>query len=98
AFCEENVVALDQASTLLQKARRIHVMGARSCLALGFFFHYASQLFTDKVLLHQGIADTLQDSLRFIESTDVLVAFTFEPYSKRMNRELRLAQQKKVPV
>jgi DNA-binding MurR/RpiR family transcriptional regulator len=51
AFSAANLEAIETAAAALRGARRVYLLGARSCLALTHAFGYAAQLFDDKVTL-----------------------------------------------
>ncbi len=91
AFSERNIDAIAQAAELLRHAPRVHLLGARSCVSLTHFFCYVSQLFNDKVLPSVGLGDTLQDSMRFVRTGDVVLAATFDPYTSVVGSALRKA-------
>jgi DNA-binding MurR/RpiR family transcriptional regulator len=91
AFSDNNIAGIGQAAELLRAASRVHLLGARSCVSLTCFFAYASQIFSDKVTPHVGQGDTLLDGLRFVKKGDVVLAATFEPYTKVVGSGLRKA-------
>jgi DNA-binding MurR/RpiR family transcriptional regulator len=91
AYSESNLDGITQAAELLSTTRRVFLLGSRSCVSLTLFFNYASQLFSDKVSLHAGLAEALNDGLRFMKKNDVVLAFTFEPYTRIIGDELRKA-------
>lgn len=91
AFSDANIAGIRQAAELLRGASRVHLLGARSCVSLTYFFAYASQIFSDKVTPHVGLGDTLLDGLRFVRKGDVVLAATFEPYTKVVGNRLRKA-------
>lgn len=84
AFSPANLVALEVAADALCSARRVYLLGARSCLALTHAFGYAAQLFDDKVTLCSGAGNTLADPLRFCGEADVVIAVTFDPYTREV--------------
>lgn len=91
AFSGSNIEGIARAAELLRAASRVHLLGARSCVSLTYFFAYASQIFSDKVTPHVGLGDTLLDGLRFVKKGDVVLAATFEPYTKVVGNRLRKA-------
>lgn len=91
AFTEQNVDAIDRAAQLLAHARRVYLLGSRSCVSLTHFLHYASQLFCDKVASGPAAGGGPADALRFLRKGDVVVAFTFEPYARDIGDALQAA-------
>lgn len=94
AFSAANLAALDTVAAALCKARRVYLLGARSCLALTHAFGYAAQLFDDKVTLCAGNGNTLADPLRFCkggEGGDIVIAVTFDPYTREVVEAMQYA-------
>ena len=91
AFSPTNLVALEAAADALCAARRVYLLGARSCLALTHAFGYAAQLFDDKVTLCSGAGNTLADPLRFCGEGDVVIAVTFDPYTREVIEAMQYA-------
>jgi len=91
AFSPANVAALDTVAAALCKARRVYLLGARSCLALTHAFGYAAQLFDDKVTLCAGSGNTLADPLRFCGDGDIVIAVTFDPYTREVIEAMQYA-------
>ncbi|KMW45080.1 MurR/RpiR family transcriptional regulator [Ralstonia insidiosa] len=91
AFSPTNLVALEAAADALCSARRVYLLGARSCLALTHAFGYAAQLFDDKVTLCSGAGNTLADPLRFSGEADVVIAVTFDPYTREVIEAMQYA-------
>lgn len=75
----ETLIAV--AATLAQ-ARRVYVMGLRSCFALAHYFHYTYGLVNGNARLVDGAGGTFLDSLRGVGAGDVLLAFSFRPYAR----------------
>ena len=91
AFSPANLAALDMVAAALCKARRVYLLGARSCLALTHAFGYAAQLFDDKVTLCTGSGNTLADPLRFCGTDDIVIAVTFDPYTREVIEAMQYA-------
>ncbi|MDB0577852.1 MurR/RpiR family transcriptional regulator [Ralstonia solanacearum] len=84
AFAPANLAALETVADGLCVARRVFLLGARSCLALTHAFGYAAQLFDDKVTVCAGHGNTLADPLRFCGGDDIVIAVTFDPYTREV--------------
>lgn len=91
AFSAANVAALETVAAALCTARRVYLLGARSCLALTHAFGYAAQLFDDKVTVCAGTGNTLADPLRFCGPGDIVVAVTFDPYTREVIEAMQYA-------
>ncbi|CAG2146043.1 MurR/RpiR family transcriptional regulator [Ralstonia mannitolilytica] len=91
AFSAANMVSLETVAAALCAARRVYLLGARSCLALTHAFGYAAQLFDDKVTLCAGSGNTLADPLRFCGEGDIVIAVTFDPYTREVVEAMQYA-------
>ena len=76
---------------LLAAARRIYVVGLRSCFPVAFYFHYACRMFRDQVMLLEGRGGTFVDDLRDFAPDDVMFAVSFEPYALETVRATQYA-------
>lgn len=85
---------LDAAARLLHSARRIHPFAARSGVALAHTFCYIAQLFDDRIVPIYGIGDTLNDGLRHVGPEDVVLAMTFDPYTRPVVEGLYCAHER----
>lgn len=93
-FSSANLAVLDTVAAELCRARRVYLVGARSCLALTHAFGYAAQLFDDKVTLCSGAGNTLADPLRFCEARDIVIAVTFDPYTREVVEAMQYAHER----
>ncbi|MDJ0949405.1 MAG: MurR/RpiR family transcriptional regulator [Alphaproteobacteria bacterium] len=73
---------LAAAAGILAEARRVYVVGLRSCYAVAFYIHYACGLFRNNVALLDGRGGTLTDGLRGIGSEDAMLSVGFAPYTR----------------
>jgi DNA-binding MurR/RpiR family transcriptional regulator len=67
---------------LLDKARRIYVVGMRKCYPVAYYLHYAFRMFKDNVVLANGVAATTADDLRDLQKGDVLIAIGYDSYTR----------------
>jgi DNA-binding MurR/RpiR family transcriptional regulator len=93
AYSDTSLQNIETAAKLLKGARRVYLVGARSCVALTMFFHYAARLFSDKVVMHTGLSDACNDGFRFMKKGDVVLALTFEPYTTITGEALQRASK-----
>lgn len=75
----DNLAACGEA---LAGARRIFVVGLRSCYPVAFYFHYACSVFRTDVILLEGRGGTLTDGLRGAGPGDAIVAISIAPYTR----------------
>jgi DNA-binding MurR/RpiR family transcriptional regulator len=74
--------ALSDAAGLLGGARRVYVIGMRSAYALSWLLHFSLTLIlANSRLVTMGVAD-VSEQLEGIGSEDVVVAITFERYTR----------------
>ncbi|WP_298722057.1 MurR/RpiR family transcriptional regulator [uncultured Ferrovibrio sp.] len=88
---DEAIAGLIAAAKLIEKARRVHFLGARSCHAVAFHAHYIYSLFRDNGVLLDGAGDTGIDPLRHIGAEDVLLAVSVAPYATATIERVRYA-------
>ncbi|WP_176787607.1 MurR/RpiR family transcriptional regulator [Roseospirillum parvum] len=74
--------ALEQAAITLGQARRVYILGLRSCNALARLFHYAYGLACHNGVMVDGAGGSLFDTLRDLGPDDALLVISFKPYSR----------------
>lgn len=67
----------------LAAARRIHVLGSRSCHAVAWQLHYVLSLLGRDVVLLEGAAGTDADALLRAGAGDVVLVISISPYARR---------------
>lgn len=72
----------DAAAEEILAGKRVYIAGLRSCYPVAFFFHYVYRVFRDNGVLLHAQGGTFTDELRNITDSDVLVAISFEPYTR----------------
>ncbi|MCA1408837.1 MurR/RpiR family transcriptional regulator [Ensifer sp. IC3342] len=81
-LCEpDNLLHLSKMADRLGKARRIYVLGLRSCHSVAWHFHYVMTLLGEKTVHLDGPAGTSGDALIRASADDVLLAISINPYS-----------------
>ncbi len=90
-FAATSAADLAELAEMLEDARRIFVVGMRKCHPVAYYLHYACRMFHDNVVLANGIASTMADELRDMRDGDVLIAVSFEPYTRETVRAARHA-------
>jgi len=86
--------ALEQVASLFVKARRIYVIGFRGMYPAAFNFHYATSMFSERVVLVDGAGGTYIDALRGIGASDVALVFTCRPYPRVVATLLKLSRDR----
>jgi len=83
SLCEPHSLArLGSAATRLHKARRIYVLGLRSCHSVVWHFHYVMNLLGEKTVHLDGPAGTGGDGLIRAGAQDVLLVISINPYAR----------------
>lgn len=67
---------------LLSGAGRVFILGLRSCYPVAYAFHYSYRMFTDNGVLLDAQGGAFSDELRAVSADDVVLAISFEPYSR----------------
>lgn len=82
----------------LQNARRIYVMGLRSLFSAAYYFNYVCGMFMDNITLVSSTGGTFADELRRIDERDVLLAFSYHPYTQDSMRAIEFASSKNAKI
>nr|WP_026203298.1 MurR/RpiR family transcriptional regulator [Rhizobium giardinii] len=94
-LCEpDSLLRLTTMAGHLGKARKIYVLGLRSCHSVAWHFHYVMTLLGDKTVHLDGPAGTSGDALIRAESEDVLLAVSISPYSRYTLELAEVAREK----
>jgi DNA-binding MurR/RpiR family transcriptional regulator len=89
---------LAAAVALLARARRVHVLGQRSCYPVAFHFAYVFGLAGGRVRLLDGPGGTGSDALRDAKKGDALLAISVKPYTRATVETTRYAARRGVTV
>ena len=79
---DDTKAALEQSTRLIAGARSVFVVGLRSLYPIAFYFHYTCRLFNAKTVLLTGTGGTFADDLRLAQREDVMLVFSYRPYSR----------------
>ncbi|WP_204318819.1 MurR/RpiR family transcriptional regulator [Pseudooceanicola aestuarii] len=77
----EALSRLETAADLLAQARRVYVLGLRSCHSVAWHFHYVMTLLGDRTVHLDGPAGTGADGLLRAGPQDVLLVISISPYA-----------------
>ena len=82
-FAASSPEQLERAAGILARARRIYVIGMRKCFPVAYYIQYACRMFCDNVFLVTGYAGTFVDELREVGKADVILAISYDPYTRQ---------------
>ena len=98
SFTDVGADRLAACADMLAEARRIYVVGVRSCYPIAFYFQYAWNMFHDDAVLLASGGGTFADALRRIGGEDVLLAISFHPYSRETVQAVEFASARDARV
>ena len=78
----ENLARIADAARALAGARRIFVLGARSCHAIAWQFHYVMSLLGERTRHLDGPGGTGPDALMRAQAGDALLVVSVSPYAR----------------
>lgn len=78
----------------LAGARQIYVVGLRGMFPVASFFHYAYSMFSDNCVLVDGRGGAFIDGLRNFDDRDVILAISFDPYTRETVSATELAKSR----
>ena len=91
--------AFDLAVDMILDARRIYVLGIRSCGSLAeFLAFYLNMMFDDVRLLHTSSSSELLEQMVRIGKEDVMIGISFPRYSIRTLKAMELANNRSARV
>lgn len=76
------LASLAAAAEMLSAARRIYCLGLRASYPLAWIFAYLVGLFGERAVVLDGAAGLLADEAAAISPDDVILAFSFDPYTR----------------
>lgn len=91
-FQPETAAALERIAKGIVAAPAVHVAGVRSSRSLAVYFAYVARMAFPHIRLLPTAETMLIDELALGVPGDMLLVFTFEPYSAEMVRAAQLAQ------
>lgn len=89
---------LNEFADRLYAARRIHILGLRSCHSVAWHFHYVMTLLGEKTVHLDGPAGTGGDALIRATAEDVLLVVSINPYSRYTLEVAEAAREKGMSV
>lgn len=91
-FEKNTARALARVVKLIERARRVFLLGQRSCYPIAYFFDYVYRLFAAKAVLVEDAGGTCSDRLRDIGNKDVLIVVSLRPYTLTSVRAAEFAE------
>lgn len=91
--------SFDKAVDNILNAKRIYIIGVRSCSGLASFLaYYFDMLFDNVKLLHTTSGSEIFEQLFSLDKDDTLIAISFPRYSKRIVDAVKFARSKNANV
>ena len=91
--------AFNAAVSMISKARKVYVVGVRSCEALASFFSfYLRMIVDDVVLISTSSSSEIFEQMINIDERDVLVGISFPRYSMRTLKAMEFANNRNAGV
>lgn len=81
-FQNNDTDALIRATRLIEKSKRVFVLGQRSCYSIAFFFNYVYRLAHSNSVLLQNDGGIFANELRDIGRGDLLLSISLAPYTR----------------
>ncbi|WP_040479292.1 MurR/RpiR family transcriptional regulator [Vreelandella boliviensis] len=98
-LCEpDSLRRLEATADRLMSARKIYVLGLRSCHAIAWHFHYVMTLLGDRSVHLDGPGGTGGDALIRATSEDVMLVISIKPYARDALEVAQLAKEKGVGI
>ncbi len=91
--------AFDLAVDMISKARKIYIVGIRSCAPLAEFLRfYLSMIFDDVILLTTNSSSELFEQMLRINDKDCIIGISFPRYSMRTLKAMEFANNRNAKV
>ncbi|OTG84209.1 hypothetical protein B9T31_13740 [Acinetobacter sp. ANC 4558] len=97
-YTPEQSKELHLISDELNRAKKIYILGLRSLFSAAHYFNYICRLFTQNTVLVTGISSAFADELRFIDQNDVLLIYSYYPYTKDSVLASNFAKERKAKI
>lgn len=94
----DNLARIASAAATLAGARRVFVLGARSCHSVAWQFHYVLSLLGERTRLLDGPGGTGPDALMRAEPGDALLVVSVSPYARHSLELAGLARAQALSV
>ncbi|WP_041679022.1 MurR/RpiR family transcriptional regulator [Rhizobium etli] len=99
SLCEPDTLSrLGTMAERLSSARKVYVLGLRSCHSVAWHFHYVMTLLGERTSHLDGPAGTSADALIRACADDILLAISISPYSLHTLELAEAAREKRVGI
>ncbi len=94
-----NEGVFDQAVDMILSAKKIYILGVRTCAALANFLGFYCQLIFDNTkLINTNSVSEMFEQIYRVNEEDVVIGISFPRYSKRTIKAMEYARNKKAKV
>jgi DNA-binding MurR/RpiR family transcriptional regulator len=97
-FERNDAALLSDAIRRIEDAKRVLVLGQRSCFPIAFFFTYVYRLFRTNSVLLQNQLGSVIDDLRDIGPRDLLIAISIAPYAAETIQAVEYARERRARI
>nr|WP_298058850.1 MurR/RpiR family transcriptional regulator [uncultured Halomonas sp.] len=98
-LCEpDSLKRLEATANRLRSARKVYVLGLRSCHAVAWHFHYVMTLLGERSVHLDGPGGTGGDALIRATPEDVMLVISIKPYASETLKLAQLAKDKGVGI
>lgn len=94
----DSLKRLEATANRLRSARKVYVLGLRSCHAIAWHFHYVMTLLGDRSVHLEGPGGTGGDALIRATSEDVMLVISIKPYATGTLELAQLAKEQGVGI
>ncbi|GMQ61802.1 MurR/RpiR family transcriptional regulator [Vallitalea maricola] len=89
----------NEATSMILGARKIYILGVRSCASLaGFLGFYFNLIFDNTKLIHTNSVSEMFEQIYRIGPEDVVIGISFPRYSKRTKKAMEFAKNRDAQV
>lgn len=90
--------SLEYALDILERARAVHVMGARRSFTVASYMTYALHHIDKRAFLVNGLGGMYNEQVRSIGDNDALVVISFSPYAEEARDFATIACERRIPL
>ena len=90
--------SLELALDIFERARAIHVMGARRSFVVASYMTYALNHIDKRTFLVTGLGGMYGEQVRAIEDEDALLVVSFSPYAEESREVASAARERGIPL
>ncbi|MEM1363138.1 MAG: MurR/RpiR family transcriptional regulator [Pseudomonadota bacterium] len=95
---QQSPAQLQRVATMLLDARHVYVTAVRASYSLAYYFHYVGRMALPSLQLIPRHMNSAIDELNYAGPGDVMIVFTFAPYSREIIEAAEFARRKGVKL